>query len=58
MRILRKYIVLFFRYYGGNEYIDEIELLVQKRALQAFRLDPEKWGVNVQVFSGNFHLFF
>ncbi len=50
--------MLVFRYYGGNEYIDEIELLVQKRALQAFRLDPDKWGVNVQVFSGNFHLFF
>ena len=44
--------VLFYRYYGGNEFIDEIELLVQKRALKAFRLDPEKWGVNVQVYSG------
>eukprot|EP00794_Sanderia_malayensis_P002993 gene2993-3451_t len=40
------------RYYGGNEYIDEIELLVQKRALEAFHLDPEHWGVNVQVYSG------
>ncbi|KAF2685888.1 glycine hydroxymethyltransferase [Lentithecium fluviatile CBS 122367] len=41
------------RYYGGNEHIDEIELLCQKRALQTFGLDPEKWGVNVQCLSGS-----
>ena len=41
------------RYYGGNEYIDEIELLCQKRALEAYHLDPEKWGVNVQPYSGS-----
>lgn len=40
------------RYYGGNEFIDQIERLVQKRALEAYRLDPEKWGVNAQVYSG------
>ena len=40
------------RYYGGNEVIDEIERLCQKRALEAFRLDPQKWGVNVQPYSG------
>ena len=40
------------RYYGGTEYCDEIELLCQERALQAFRLDPKKWGVNVQPLSG------
>jgi len=40
------------RYYGGNEIIDQIELLVQKRALEAYRLDPAKWGCNVQVYSG------
>merc|ERR1719282_1657470 len=40
------------RYYGGNEHIDEIERLCQKRALEAYRLDSEKWGVNVQCFSG------
>ncbi|KAK8490600.1 hypothetical protein V6N12_076267 [Hibiscus sabdariffa] len=34
------------RYYGGNEYIDMAETLCQKRALLAFRLDPENWGVN------------
>ena len=32
------------RYYGGNEYIDEIELLCQKRALNAYRLSPKKIG--------------
>ncbi|XP_076243238.1 serine hydroxymethyl transferase [Calliopsis andreniformis] len=41
------------RYYGGNEYIDEIELLAQKRCLEAFNLDPEKWGCNVQPYSGS-----
>jgi glycine hydroxymethyltransferase len=40
------------RYYGGNEYIDELELLTQKRALKAFNLD-EKWHVNVQSYSGS-----
>ena len=29
------------RYYGGNEYVDELELLCQKRALEAFSLDPK-----------------
>jgi glycine hydroxymethyltransferase len=41
------------RYYGGNEFIDMAEKLCQKRALAAFRLDPEKWGVNVQSLSGS-----
>lgn len=41
------------RYYGGNENIDEIELLCQKRALDTFRLDSTKWGVNVQTLSGS-----
>ena len=41
------------RYYGGNEIIDKIESLCQKRALEAFHLDPEKWGVNVQPYSGS-----
>ncbi|KAK9904359.1 hypothetical protein M0R45_000795 [Rubus argutus] len=40
------------RYYGGNEFIDMAETLCQKRALEAFRLDPAKWGVNVQPLSG------
>lgn len=41
------------RYYGGNEFIDQAERLCQERALKAFRLDPEKWGVNVQSLSGS-----
>ncbi|KKA30998.1 hypothetical protein TD95_002939 [Thielaviopsis punctulata] len=41
------------RYYGGNQHIDQIELLCQKRALTAFNLDSEKWGVNVQCLSGS-----
>jgi glycine hydroxymethyltransferase len=41
------------RYYGGNEYIDQIESLCQKRALEAFHLNAEEWGVNVQPLSGS-----
>ncbi|KAG0198171.1 glycine hydroxymethyltransferase shm1 [Mortierella sp. GBA30] len=40
------------RYYGGNEQIDMSERLCQKRALEAFNLNPEEWGVNVQPLSG------
>ncbi|XP_050376729.1 serine hydroxymethyltransferase 7-like [Argentina anserina] len=39
------------RYYTGNQHIDQIELLCCERALAAFSLDPEKWGVNVQPYS-------
>ena len=41
------------RYYGGNENIDQVELLCQKRALEVFHLDKEDWGVNVQSLSGS-----
>mmetsp|Transcript_47617 Transcript_47617/g.92963 ORF Transcript_47617/g.92963 Transcript_47617/m.92963 type:complete len:513 (+) Transcript_47617:77-1615(+) len=41
------------RYYGGNENIDQIELMCQNRALEAFGLDSEEWGVNVQSLSGS-----
>lgn len=41
------------RYYGGNEYIDKIEDLARDRALAAYRLNPQEWGVNVQPYSGS-----
>lgn len=41
------------RYYGGNEHIDRIEILCQNRALKAFNLTDDKWGVNVQTLSGS-----
>ncbi|KAL0687099.1 hypothetical protein Bca4012_086776 [Brassica carinata] len=41
------------RYYGGNEFIDQLETLCQNRALATFRLDSTKWGVNVQPLSGS-----
>lgn len=41
------------RYYGGNENIDKVETLCQKRALECFGLDEEEWGVNVQSLSGS-----
>ena len=40
------------RYYAGNGIIDEVERLAQERALRLFKLNPKKWGVNVQVLSG------
>ncbi|CAB4055624.1 glyA [Lepeophtheirus salmonis] len=41
------------RYYGGNEFIDDIESLAESRSLKAFDLDPQEWGVNVQPLSGS-----
>mmetsp|Transcript_16664 Transcript_16664/g.31175 ORF Transcript_16664/g.31175 Transcript_16664/m.31175 type:complete len:499 (+) Transcript_16664:2-1498(+) len=41
------------RYYGGNENIDKVESLCQQRALEAFNLNPDEWGVNVQSLSGS-----
>ncbi len=41
------------RYYGGNEIVDQIENLAQQRVLECFNLDPAKWGVNVQPYSGS-----
>merc|ERR1719158_1378670 len=40
------------RYYGGNEVVDEMEVLCMKRALTAFKLNEAEWGVNVQPYSG------
>ena len=41
------------RYYGGNQYIDKIEILCQERAIRAFNLNPDEWEVNVQPYSGS-----
>lgn len=41
------------RFYQGQEYIDQIEALTKERALEAFGLDPNTWGVNVQAVTGS-----
>ena len=41
------------RYYAGNKYVDELEALVQKRALKLFHLSEKVWDVNVQSYSGS-----
>jgi glycine hydroxymethyltransferase len=47
------------RYYAGNVFSDELELLVQEKALQVFDLTRDEnqqsgeYGVNVQVLSGS-----
>jgi len=42
----------FKRYYQGNQFIDQIEALVEERAIQAFGLKEEDWHVNVQAVTG------
>jgi len=41
------------RYYGGMENVDKLETLVEERVKKAFKLNPEKWAVNVQPYSGS-----
>lgn len=53
MLLLSIYYFFNFRYYGGNEYIDQVEQLCRDRALQAYGLSPDEWGVNVQPYSGS-----
>ncbi|CAH7688294.1 glycine hydroxymethyltransferase-like protein, partial [Phakopsora pachyrhizi] len=40
-------------YYGRNKFINILEILCQNQALEAFRLDPQVWGVNSQPYSGS-----
>ncbi len=40
------------RYYGGNEVVDQVELLAQDRARKLFKLSPNEWHVNAQALSG------
>jgi glycine hydroxymethyltransferase len=41
------------RFFNGDSVIDKMEEFTQMRALEAFNLDKEKWGVNVQPLSGS-----
>ena len=41
------------RYYGGTQNVDAIEGLCIQRALEAYDLSAENWGVNVQPYSGS-----
>ncbi|MEI8174341.1 MAG: serine hydroxymethyltransferase [bacterium] len=41
------------RYYGGQKYTDELEILCQERALKLFKLKNDLWHVNVQPLSGS-----
>ncbi|PIZ50668.1 serine hydroxymethyltransferase [Candidatus Woesearchaeota archaeon CG_4_10_14_0_2_um_filter_33_13] len=40
------------RYYEGNQFVDQLEMLTQARARTAFKL-PDDWGVNVQALAGS-----
>mmetsp|Transcript_15600 Transcript_15600/g.59268 ORF Transcript_15600/g.59268 Transcript_15600/m.59268 type:complete len:481 (-) Transcript_15600:45-1487(-) len=41
------------RYYGGNEFVDELERLCQQRILRLFGLRDDVWHANVQPYSGS-----
>ena len=41
------------RYYGGNEFVDQVENLARERALKLFGLSGDEWAVNVQPYSGS-----
>ena len=41
------------RYYKGQMFTDKVEELCRERALKLFKLNPEKWAVNVQALSGS-----
>lgn len=41
------------RYYAGMENVDKLETLVEERVRKVFKLNPKKWAVNVQPYSGS-----
>jgi len=41
------------RYYGGNEVVDKVERLAQRRAKELFSLSKDEWSANVQPLSGS-----
>ncbi len=41
------------RYYQGNEFVDQIELLACERALKVFNLNNKKWHANVKAVSAS-----
>jgi glycine hydroxymethyltransferase len=41
------------RYYGGQEFVDQIEDLACERVLKMFELSDRDWHVNVQPYSGS-----
>jgi glycine hydroxymethyltransferase len=41
------------RYYKGQMFTDKVEELCKERALKLFKLNKDKWGVNVQALSGS-----
>lgn len=41
------------RYYQGNQYIDDLEFMVKKAALDLFGLHSDEWGVIVQAATGS-----
>lgn len=43
----------FRRYYQGMANVDELESYVERQALKLFKLNTEKWDVNVQPYSGS-----
>ncbi|GAI08136.1 unnamed protein product, partial [marine sediment metagenome] len=41
------------RYYAGMENVDKLETLVEERVRKVFKLNPKKWAVNIQPYSGS-----
>lgn len=41
------------RYYGGCQYVDQIETIAKQRSLELFNLDKSEWDCNVQCPNGS-----